>query len=284
MENKPVSADPHNPNQAEHVEQQQVIHPANASYQTNTQTKKRIPMIALVIIVIILASIITLASFLGDSRYLAKTNDSSNALNPQSNTIVHSRNVVKQSVAASFVELEKDIQFKHYATSSDDRCYKGRDNWKTKDDFAYRCDLRLTKYYGFSDDFRQQMFALDSTISDKSWQPQGGYSSLREIVINNYDTYDSRAKLLGDTPKEYLVSDLPISIYESDEKMMWVSVAEKRTDDLLEFELNQEVLGDMIMEVNKEGDLQDIPILFERILTNNSYVLAISIQQNYYKK
>src|SRR5262245_39637409 len=84
---------------------------------------------------------------------------------PESRSVIRARVKATKEVEDSLAVLDTSTGFSSYATSTDDRCYKGENNWKIKDGFANRCTVRITRFYGIGDDFRAQRLGLEDVLA-----------------------------------------------------------------------------------------------------------------------
>lgn len=247
----------------------------------NKKWKKILIIVSLIIIAIpILGYLLLVISFSGGIDGVIS--DLKPAPNPESSSIVAKRNVAKDSISNSFIELERQIGFSSYATSTHDRCYKGQNNWKVKDGYAHRCDYRLTKYYSFNGDFRQEMLGFDQKLLSLGWSPNG--LTMSKMFVNYYDVYYGQDKSRPrNFPEGYLVSSLPTPGYSKDSQRMELEFAERDTKDLFGIEYTQEVSGDTSFETYENKNFQDIKTLFQKIIKDNKFVIVISLQQNYFQ-
>lgn len=206
------------------------------------------------------------------------------APNPENFSIIAKRNVAKDSISKSFIELEHKMGFTNYATSSHDRCYKGQNNWKVKDGYAHRCDYRITKYYGFSGDFRQEMLGFDQKLLSIGWSHTDNGLTMSKMFVNYYDVnYGPDKSRPRNFPEGYLVSSLPTPGYRKDNQRMELEFAERDTKDLFGIEYAQEVSGDTLFETYENKKFQDVKALFRQITKDNRFVIVTSLQENYFQ-
>lgn len=240
--------------------------------------KKIVVIVALLIIAIpFLGYLLLVISLSGGIDGVV--NDLKPAPNPESSNVATKRSYVKQSIETSFTELDNKIGHRNYATSFHDRCYQGQNNWKVKDGYAHRCDYRLTKYYGFNGDFRQEMLVLDQKLVSASWSPVNNSRTMQKILVNYFDA----RKQTCNFPEGCLVSNLPEPVYKKNDKRMELEFAEKDTKDLFGIKYTQEVSGDTLFGVYENKEFQDVNAIFQKITKDNKYILVISIQENYFQ-
>jgi hypothetical protein len=98
--------------------------------------------------------------------------------------------------------------FTYYDAGTLDYCYVGHHNWKVDAQFNNQCRYLVTKYYGFSGDFRVEMTQLDNALVARGWARYGG--GLRSMLTGYYDRWYG-----PDKPKpanfrdQHLVSNIP---------------------------------------------------------------------------
>jgi hypothetical protein len=92
------------------------------------------------------------------------------APNPNSWTMNAKRETATEEINQSFDELQNIFGYNYYETAKHDYCSRGESSWKRSDGYAYRCSLRITKFYGFNGDFRQQVIDFEQKISSISWK------------------------------------------------------------------------------------------------------------------
>src|SRR6266542_5365527 len=152
------------------------------------------------------------------------------APDPQSSSLVAKRATATSAINDAFIELDKITGLTSYATSTHDSCYKGQNNWKVKDGYAYRCTYRATNFYGFNGDFRQRMIDFEQQITASGWKPEDEDSPLRQIMTDYYDEYYGKPQQVhGEAGEAYLVSNLPTPSagYDKDGKILEITYAEK---------------------------------------------------------
>lgn len=203
--------------------------------------------------------------------------------NPESPNVVAKRDSAKEAINDSLNTLEREAGFTYYATSVHDRCYEGRNDWKDEDGYAHRCDYRITKYYGFNTDFRQKTIAFDQILMEAGWSAEE-VSSIPTMISNYYDVYYEQAGNANDNTIEgYEVSRLPRPSYQRGNLRLELRFAERDTKDLFGIEYAQNVSSDTLFETYDDKKFQDIDTLFQSMTARESYVVVLSMQQNYFQ-
>jgi hypothetical protein len=209
------------------------------------------------------------------------------APNPSSETMIKKRTEVINAINGSFNDIERMMGFQSYATSTHDRCYKGQNSWKRVDGYAYRCTYRITKFYGFNTDFREQMIQFEEQLFRLDWKTfftEPAYP-MRAILEEYYDEYYGTLKGKRDYPRGYFVSNLPTpsNDYYKKGEMLELEYAERAKKELFSLEYAQQVNGDTLHEIYDVKNFQDISAVFDQITGQNNYVLEVSIQKNYFQ-
>jgi hypothetical protein len=169
-----------------------------------------------------------------------------------------------------------------------DECYKGQHNFEVKDPYAYRCSLRITRYYGADGDFRQLLLDLDRTLATLGWK--GG--DLPRVVQDYYDRYYGPGKPKPANPSfdraggMYLVSDLPPpTTYRKSGLDLSLRYAERATTDLLPLELLQQVGHDAgATSIADQRRLVDATAVFRSVAAAHPYLVAIAAETDYFVK
>lgn len=188
-----------------------------------------------------------------------------------------------KDIYASFEEFKQLNELHEYSTSSHDYCYKGQNNWKVQDGYGYRCTYRITKLYGFNNDFRKEMLNFAEKITTSGWKSP--YDSIEEIISNYYDKYYGKNTRNLHDHAQYLISDLPTPTtgFLRGKQILEIEYAEKATTDLFQLEYGQEVTRATIFDVYEEKKFVDINSTFKNITLTDKFILEVSIQQNYFE-
>jgi hypothetical protein len=275
--------------------------PLEAETPAAIEATGNVILIALIIILSIPAiGIIWLAlSFSGGlDGWLDERKGAPDANSPK---IVQKREDAKKTINSSFDEIKNGSGLNQYASSFHDRCYKGEHSWKRNDSYAYRCSYLETRYYGFSDDFRQKILDFDDVLKKNGWEMDfpGYRGSISEVINDYYDEYYN----LTDNPytsdilnDKYLVSDLPdpsafkkMTLFESrygssaEYQYLHIDVAEKNTkypDPLVRI---QEISVSAYDSTYEKKEIPDMATIHKQITEKDKYVLVVSIQKDYYE-
>lgn len=198
------------------------------------------------------------------------------APNPNSSAINAKREAATEEINQSFNQLQNILHYNYYETATHDICSKGSSSWKRSDGYAYRCSLRITKFYGLNGDFRQQMIDFEQKIISIGWTPP------------SYRPYNPCEKMLGEYYDPYpgkLVSDLPgfDCRYEKDGLSLEPEFAQKETRSFILQNAVQKVSGHSYDEIYNEKNFQDSNLVTKIITSTDGFVLIISIQKNYFQ-
>ena len=216
------------------------------------------------------------------------TSSLKSAPNPESVGIVKKREESKASINSAFSTLEESSGLTSYGASSHDHCYKGQNNWKVHDGYAYRCTYRVTRFYGFNQDFRTKMLDFEQMLVGSDWKPTNGPDlPIKEIMQDYYDKYydDKDPQISQNFGGKYLVSDLPTPIggYKNDTLTMDMDFAEKDTKYLFQIDYTQNITGDTFDTTYEKKNFLDINSVFQNVTQHNKYVLALSLQEDYFQ-
>jgi hypothetical protein len=198
------------------------------------------------------------------------------APNPNSSAMNATREAATTEINQSFDELQNILHYNYYEMATHDICSKGSSSWKRSDGYAYRCSLRITKFYGFNGDFRQQMIGFEQKIISIGWTPPS-YSPdnpCKKMLEEYYDPYPGK-----------LVSDLPgfDCSYKKDGLSLEPAFAEKETRSFILQNAVQKVSGHSYDEIYDEKNFQDSSLVTKMITSTDGFVLIISIQKNYFQ-
>lgn len=198
------------------------------------------------------------------------------APNPNSSAMNAKREAVTAEINQSFEELQNILHYAYYETATHDYCSRGDNNYKRSDGYAYRCSLRITIFFGFNGDFRQQMIDFEQKIISIGWVPPsyGPDNPCEKMLEEHYDPYPGK-----------LVSDLPgfDCSYEKDGLSLEPEFAEKETRSFILQNAVQKVSGGSYDEIYDEKNFQDSSLVTKMITDTDRFVLIISIQKNYFQ-
>jgi hypothetical protein len=166
-----------------------------------------------------------------------------------------------------------------------DACYAGQHNFEVKDPFAYRCTLRITRYFGADGDFRELLLGLGQQLEARGWR--GG--DLPRIVTDYYDRYYGPGKPKPGNlspPGAYLVSSLPTPVpYRTDGMTLTMAYAERATTDLSSLDSLQRAT-DVIAGPTfyRRERFVDAGAVFRSVTAAHPYLLAIAAESHYFEK
>jgi len=198
------------------------------------------------------------------------------APDPNSPSMNAKRETVTAEIAQSFDEIQNTLHYNYYETATHDYCSKGNSSWKRSDGYAYLCSIRITKFYGFNGDFRQQIIDFEQKIISIGWKPPSYRpdNPCEKMLEEYYDPYP-----------EKLVSDLPSfdCRYEKDSLSLEPEFAEKATRSFILQDAIQKVSGGSYDEIYDERNFQESSLVTKIITNTDRFVLIISIQKDYFQ-
>ncbi len=202
------------------------------------------------------------------------------APDPNSSAMNARREAAIAEIDQSFDELQNILHYNYYETAAHDYCSRGSNSWKRSDGYAYRCSLRITKFYGFNGDFRQQMINFEQNIINAGWEgPPYEPNPMRKMLEEYYDHYTIYQS------GNLVVSNLPgfECDYGKGRLSLELEFAEKETHSFILLNAVQEVSGQSYDEIYDEKDFQDSSLVIQKISDTDRFVLVISIQKTYFQ-
>ena len=254
--------------------------------------KKKVAVISIVIFIVIVLAIPPLFiyvylpfAFSGGVEGLRKRRIPAPDVNGP--TVTSRRMAMKNDIEAAFNVLDNGAGFTRHAISTHDRCYKGEADWKFVDPYAHRCELRVTRFYGFNGDFRIQMIKFETLLDHSGWTLPDGFT-IQRIMIDYYDPRHGRPMPLpflgGNDVRRYLISDLPTpSEYHKNNLALNIVYVEKETDDLYRLGSAQKIIDYTHVVTHDDKEFQDARAVFQKITKSCKYVLAVPIQGTYFE-
>lgn len=207
--------------------------------------------------------------------------------NPTGKKLTMERNAAQEAIQNKFTEVEKIAYYQHYDTSTADYCFKGRNDQKSKDEFEYRCEYRVTKFYGFNSDFLQEILRLEQDLVRLGWRIVGHAEDNTDQLqgVNQLDYYhavnNGKEPLPYGYPDGYFVSYLGWS-YTKDTIYLDLAFTERDSVDHSSIDRVQIGIGSSL-EAYQNTDLRDSKTLVPKITKDNKYVIAISIGEEYFR-
>lgn len=205
-------------------------------------------------------------------------NNTKSPPNPDDLAYIERRNAVKNSIEGLLGSIESSINLESYGDSTHELCYEGHNNWKRQDGFAHRCDYRLTRFFGFSGDFRKEMIELEQDFLRLGWAPRSGAElPLERVMASYYDRY-------YEDRSDYLVSNLPAgsAVYQNGDKHLYLGFAEQETTTLSGLEFNQKVIG-VSHDTHEVQDFQDVSKVFDKVVNDHQFLFSVSIEANFFE-
>ena len=166
-----------------------------------------------------------------------------------------------------------------YATAMDDECYDGQHNFQVVTEYAHRCSLRLTRFFGFDGDFRQKMINFEKYVITTGWNH--GYidfysksasrtGNMEYIMINYYDKAPHRSLEFIPTPGGYHNSKL----------IMGIAWAEKSSTTISNFDYSQK---DTRGGFYNNRSFVNVREVFDNATREHRYLISVAIWGNYFE-
>jgi hypothetical protein len=183
---------------------------------------------------------------------------------------------LEEEINADFSRTVPGEGLVHYATSTQDACYDGANNWKHQDGFGHRCTLRVTNFYGFDGDFRKTLLDLAKALRAAGWRPNVNVHDIASTLTQ----YDDAALSL------HTVDRLPNpSPYLKGGFMLDMRWAERGSRSL--FDLTNIQAHDMgwIKENNfyDQRKLIDAADIHRDVTRDHKYILGLAISGHYFE-
>jgi len=199
------------------------------------------------------------------------------------------RNAAITEINESFNQIDSSLHYEFFAQTKNDYCYTGQHNWKRFDYYDNRCEIRISRFYGFNGDFKNEMLSFENNLLGSGWESDGKFG-ISYIIKNYYDEFYGTPKSRTsandpDAGDEYLVSDLPTvtnlkketstnKIYgftnTTNRITMGVGYAEQKTEDF----------SPIYSRIDYEIDVKKV---FDTIIQKYKYELEISILKIYFE-
>jgi hypothetical protein len=199
------------------------------------------------------------------------------------------RQKVINQAKTNFEEIDSKTELKSYATSTADGCSKsisllGLNLFPALGggDYYERCVFKISKYYGFSGDFKIKAEDLDKMIR-KIWLSNG--TTMSRTLNYYYDGYIG--KNISYNPgnvKIYYVSNLPSVDYKKDGFKMKIRFAQKETprEDIDDLNNEQNYKSGSVNDVTySDKKLVDTSGIFNKIIAENKYFMMITMSKEY---
>lgn len=218
-------------------------------------------------------------------------------------SIAGARLKATEEVAAALVAVDAGTGFTSYATSTDDRCYKGVNDLWIKDGYAYRCTVRWTRFYGMSGSFRTQMIGLEDLLGSNGWQLwRSGYPEYQPVTFRG--TFASQDAACG--PQRIAVfgygdmvrstcdpSKLPrvrSDGYEQGKLRLWIEYQERDQvpEHMMDFMQRVDIGGEYKQHDRKynlytKSNLQDVSARVREILELHPYAVSVTVEKIYFE-
>jgi hypothetical protein len=184
------------------------------------------------------------------------------------------RTKLEQQIGADFSRDVPNDGFFHHATSTQDTCYDGANNWKHRDGFAHRCTLRVTNFYGLDGDFRKTMLDFERGLLAAGW-----HSNIHDM---EWALTRDDAAAQNDRTIDHLRNPYPYYKGESALDICWAERGSPRLFDLKSIQAHG--MG-WVSENNfyDQRNLNDAREVFRKVTQDHRYILAVAISGHYFE-
>ncbi|HVE75235.1 MAG TPA: hypothetical protein VND22_00525 [Actinomycetota bacterium] len=150
-----------------------------------------------------------------------------------------------------------------------DLCFEGQNNWKIQDGYAYRCDLKITRFYGVTGDLRAALLSLDLSLQSEGFAPVGSRTMA--------ETTD---RIGFGTPSTDLLYP---PCYQKGDVSLCLKLADRNTQEFSALDFHQR-LGGSPTNLDEDADLADVTAVSSQILGAHTYLLSVYIKGTYLEK
>ena len=203
-------------------------------------------------------------------------------------TLTRKRERATRDAEAALAFVDTAPGLTSYATSTDDRCYKGENDWKITDGFAHRCTVRTTRFYGTSGDFKSQLLGLEDLLASGGWQMPR--STFRSMFATYYDRYCPTPHIalfgVGVGQPSCEVSRLPRTGSEGYRKGrigLWIECAERGQDNFSMMDVMQKGPNVGRSSFFQKTKLQDVNVQVQDITATHRYVISVTVEETYFE-
>jgi hypothetical protein len=197
------------------------------------------------------------------------------------------REKLRAEIESAFVRVMGNTEFIAREASSYDVCYDGVHTWTMVDEYAHRCTLRLTRFYGFDDSFRDKMIAFEHRILAAGWDQgrtfrfKSGYP-MEYYMTNYYDVRHGRHPTVADVPVQVVARPLG---YHSDSARLQMEIVwaeqEARSNGIAVNALNLVQRSSAYVKFFEQLDLREGSEVLAEVTRGHKYVLALAISGHY---
>jgi hypothetical protein len=184
-----------------------------------------------------------------------------------------------------------NAEFMAYEVSSQDQCYDAtygllpydgyagmRPRFNAHDDdYAHRCTLHVTRFYGFDDSFRDKMVDFERRLLAAGWNiPIYSGESIEFYMTHYYDT-----RLPNTT-----VDRVPRPTrYYSDSAQLMIRIAwtERGSQTGALALTGMQYVNESVFPFFRQGDFHEERQVFSKVTRDHKYVLAMSIEGHYFQ-
>ncbi len=163
--------------------------------------------------------------------------------------------------------MDPGAPFQFAQEARDDVCNEGQNNWKIQDGYAHKCELKITRFYAFSDDLRASLIVLDLRLQSEGFTLLGS------------ETMAETTNAIGfGTPSTDLLYP---PCYQKGDLSLCMRLADRNTREFSSLTTSQR-LG--YGPPGPGSELVDAASVAKEILQTQQYVLALSVKGTYYEK
>jgi hypothetical protein len=261
---------------------------------------KAVLITALVAVAVIIASWLLLYSIFGNTwlfgglKGVLMTLRINARPNPEGPDIKNRRAKFVAQIESAFVRLMANSDFTFSETSSHDICYDGSYSWLnlgySNTEYAHRCTLSLTRFYGFNGNFRDKMIEFEQRVIAEGWNSPANAAYNPDKPMESYmrSYYDSPnslyRRLLREGSMRATVDSVagPIGYHSAQFQMLirWAERTSQYADSLNSWVRSHGGAGKRFFD---KSDLHDGYEVLKKVTQDHQYVLAVTINGHYFE-
>jgi hypothetical protein len=204
-------------------------------------------------------------------------------------SLLNKRQRAHDEISSAFSTLDSHMPFQKYSSGTHDRCGQGQKNYEVHDSYSNKCEYKVTEFYGFDGEFREQMTILRDYLVSNHWMsardvvfPQE--DSIDSLLVHYYDEYKNQETNFHKS-KVYRVCDLPTSsvAYNQNELNLGMKTSEQDECDQSDFDFYQEVSNSRYLSSTEFYNILIPAEGINDILARHKYLIAIAIEKTYFE-
>jgi hypothetical protein len=195
---------------------------------------------------------------------------------PASASIQSARDRLENQLKSILAGIASTHGFTGLGDAKDDRCYRGQNNYKVTEGFAYRCTLRVTRFFGFDSDFRQTALDLENGLIKSRWniETRSRGDRMERRLVESYDRYNR-------TVDRFSAPDYHrFPTHDTSDLRLKIQWAEKTTEKHYWLDNLQKSHGGSFF---RQSDYRDTPEILRKTTETHRYLIGIAVEGHYFE-